>query len=74
MIVKQGERGDKFYIIKVGSVLITKRTPESPVEETVRILQKGKYFGELALLQEDCRQASATAQAPGVECLTLDRK
>lgn len=74
MIVKQGERGDTFYIIKVGSVLVTKRTQESLVEETVCTLRKGDFFGELALLREDCRQASVIAQAPGVECLTLDRK
>ncbi|GLV38780.1 Protein kinase cGMP-dependent at 21D [Carabus blaptoides fortunei] len=73
VIVRQGDRGDKFYIIKVGSVLITKRTQESALDENVGTLRAGQFFGELALLKEDYRQATVTAQAPGVECLTLDR-
>jgi len=36
-------------------------------------LSHGKYFGELALLNEDTRQATVTAMTPGVECLVLDR-
>lgn len=40
----------------------------------VNRLGKGQYFGELALLGEDIRQATVTADAPGVECLTLKRQ
>jgi hypothetical protein len=39
----------------------------------VGTLSHGKYFGELALLNEDTRQATVTAMTPGVECLVLDR-
>lgn len=42
-------------------------------EDEIRILQRGDYFGEQALLKEDCRTASIIALNPGVECLTLDR-
>ncbi|XP_025836753.1 cGMP-dependent protein kinase, isozyme 1-like [Agrilus planipennis] len=42
-------------------------------EEEIRTLKKGDYFGEQALLKEDCRTASVIALCPGVECLTLDR-
>lgn len=72
--MRQGDRGDKFYIVKVGTVLITKRTEKNGIDEAVGKIEKGGFFGELALLKEDCRQATVTAQAPGVECLTLDRK
>lgn len=72
--MEQGEKGDKFYIIKAGTVLVTKTTSENKVEEQVNKLKEGDFFGELALLNEDVRQATVTAQAPGVECLTLDRK
>lgn len=34
---------------------------------------RGQYFGELALLKEEFRQATVKADAPGVECLTLQR-
>lgn len=43
-------------------------------EGQVGVYKKGDCFGELALLKEDCRQATVTANAPGVECLTLTRK
>ncbi|KAK4306439.1 hypothetical protein Pmani_021735 [Petrolisthes manimaculis] len=43
-------------------------------EEEIRVLQKGNYFGEQALLKEECRTANVIAMAPGVECLTLDRE
>ncbi|CAG9826209.1 unnamed protein product [Diabrotica balteata] len=68
-IVKQGDRGDKFYIIRAGTVTISKEG-----EGTVGVYKKGDCFGELALLEEDCRQATVTANSPGVECLTLTRK
>lgn len=42
-------------------------------EEEIRILKRGDYFGEQALLKEDVRTASVIALHPGVECLTLDR-
>nr|XP_023020005.1 cGMP-dependent protein kinase, isozyme 1-like [Leptinotarsa decemlineata] len=67
-IVRQGEIGDKFYIIRAGSVTIEKD------QETVAHLSKGNYFGELALLKEEFRQATVIADMPGTECLTLTRK
>lgn len=71
-VVRQGERGDKFYIIRGGTVVVTKREGEGG-EKQVGILHRGDYFGEQALLHEDRRLATVTAQAPGVECLTLER-
>ncbi|XP_018569633.1 cGMP-dependent protein kinase, isozyme 1 isoform X3 [Anoplophora glabripennis] len=68
-IVRQGDKGNKFYIISAGTVTITKDG-----EGVVGVYKKGDCFGELALLKEDCRQATVTADAPGVECLTLTRK
>ena len=43
-------------------------------EEEVRVLERGDYFGEQALLREECRSANIIAMAPGVECLTLNRE
>ena len=40
----------------------------------IRTLGRGDYFGEQALLHDDCRTASVIAAPPGVECLTLDRE
>uniref|UniRef100_T1IS67 cGMP-dependent protein kinase n=1 Tax=Strigamia maritima TaxID=126957 RepID=T1IS67_STRMM len=73
-IVRQGMTGDTFFIISNGSVKITQRFATEDDEEEIRILQKGDYFGEQALLREDCRTANVIALPPGVECLTLDRE
>ncbi|RVE50108.1 hypothetical protein evm_005314 [Chilo suppressalis] len=70
-VVRQGDRGDKFYIIRGGTVAVTKR--DADVEERVGTLRRGNYFGEQALMHEDRRLATVTALPPGVECLTLER-
>lgn len=72
-IIQQGDKGDKFYIISGGNVKITKKEPGDDKERDVGTLSHGKYFGELALLKEDTRQATVTAMPPGAECLVLDR-
>ncbi|XP_063821702.1 cGMP-dependent protein kinase, isozyme 1-like [Ostrinia nubilalis] len=71
-VVRQGDRGDKFYIIRGGTVVVTKREGDAG-ENRVGTLRRGDYFGEQALLHEDRRLATVTAQPPGVECLTLER-
>ncbi|OAD60830.1 cGMP-dependent protein kinase, isozyme 1 [Eufriesea mexicana] len=76
VIVRQGEKGDKFYIISGGNVRITKNTKDGGEEELV-VLGRSKYFGEKALYDDagdNRRHANAIALAPGVECLTLDRQ
>jgi len=73
-IIRQGASGDTFFIISSGSVKVTQRIPGRREEEEIRTLERGDYFGEQALLKEDCRTASIIALPPGVECLTLDRE
>lgn len=71
-VVRQGDRGDKFYIIRGGTVVVTKREGDG-VDRRVGVLRRGEFFGEQALLHEVRRLATVTAQPPGVECLTLER-
>ncbi|XP_046393783.1 cGMP-dependent protein kinase, isozyme 1 isoform X2 [Ischnura elegans] len=71
-IVRQGARGDTFYIISGGSVKVTRKESPDGKDEEVRKLGRGDYFGEQALLKEDRRTASVYAVSP-VDCLTLDR-
>lgn len=73
-IIRQGATGDTFFIISSGSVKVTQEKPGKDEEEEIRILNKGDYFGEQALLKEDCRTANVIALSPGVEVLTLDRE
>ncbi|XP_016979079.2 cGMP-dependent protein kinase 1 [Drosophila rhopaloa] len=72
-IVREGEVGNEFYIIRCGTVTIKKRD-EQRQEQIVAKRMRGDYFGEQALLNADVRQASVYADAPGTEVLMLDRE
>lgn len=69
-IIKQGTTGDTFYIISEGTVKVTKTHGHK--EEEVAQLQKGAYFGELALQSEEKRSANIYAIGD-VSCYSLDR-
>lgn len=56
-IIKEGDKGDAFYIIEKGRVSVTKGNP--PVE--VKSSSEGEYFGELALLTDQPRAANVSA-------------
>ncbi|KAH8410622.1 hypothetical protein KR009_007047 [Drosophila setifemur] len=72
-IVRQGEVGNEFYIIRCGTVTIKKRDDDNQ-EHVVAQRKRGEYFGEQALLNADVRQASVYADAPGTEVLMVDRQ
>jgi len=65
-IVRQGEKGDFFYIIKDGSVSVIKDDAEQAT------LSPGDFFGEKALLTEDTRNATCRAKTT-VTLLSIDR-
>jgi len=75
VIVKQGDPGDKFYIIVEGEVLVSHQTdlndPSSSHEVTR--LHSGDYFGEIALLLDQPRAASVTA-ITNTKCVEMDRQ
>lgn len=74
-IIREGDPGDKFFIINGGNVRITKTNPYD-IEEEMTVLDKGDYFGEKALYDngDTKRQANAIALPPGTECYTIDRQ
>uniref|UniRef100_L7LYD3 cGMP-dependent protein kinase n=1 Tax=Rhipicephalus pulchellus TaxID=72859 RepID=L7LYD3_RHIPC len=77
-IIRQGARGDTFFIISKGTVKVTRKAPEeasSTGEEVfIRTLHRGDFFGEKALQGEECRTANIIADDPeGVTCLVIDR-
>lgn len=69
-IVKQGERGDEFYIIVEGTAVVTQTIDGNEVK--VGELGKSDYFGEIALLLDRPRAATVKAQSP-LKCVKLDR-
>jgi CRP-like cAMP-binding protein len=71
-IIRQGNTGDHFYIIAEGSVGVFKADSNGK-DEKLTSLKTGAYFGEMALLKEDTRQASCIAETK-IICLTLGRE
>ena len=70
-IVRQGDLGDKFYVIKAGTVEVRRLPEGAEAETTVGRLGRGEYFGEIALLMNVPRTASVIADTD-VELLSLD--
>jgi cAMP-dependent protein kinase regulator len=67
-IITQGDAGDMFYIIEAGGAVITEDGSAKRLE-----FPAGKFFGEIALIQNVPRTAHVHAGPEGARCLTLDR-
>lgn len=76
-IIRQGARGDTFFIISQGKVRVTVDVQDERNQEIIdkplRILKRGDYFGEKALLSTDIRTANIIADDDNVVCLVIDR-
>ncbi|XP_075996929.1 cGMP-dependent protein kinase 1-like isoform X2 [Genypterus blacodes] len=71
-IIRQGARGDTFFIISKGKVSVTQEDPVNQEPVFLRQLSRGDWFGERALQGEDIRTANVIA-AEAVTCLVIDR-
>lgn len=59
-IFKEGSEGDNLYLIKSGSVKLSKSTKQS-IDSVIGILHEGDFFGELELIDGLPRSATAVA-------------
>lgn len=67
MIVREGDSGDRFYIVSEGELDVTQDGA------AIAELKPGGYFGEIALLRDTSRTATVTARTDAV-LYALDRE
>ena len=71
VVIKEGDQGDAFFLIRDGEVKCTKRSAK---EEVSKRLTKGDFFGELALISaSDGRRAVTVTTTAPTTLLRLDR-
>jgi putative ABC transport system ATP-binding protein len=72
IVVRQGERADRFFIITDGEAEVHLERPDgAPVQ--VATLRAGEYFGEIALLRGGRRTATVRASAAGLDVVALGK-
>jgi CRP/FNR family cyclic AMP-dependent transcriptional regulator len=72
MMFREGEKGDKLYIVLDGRVRISKFIP-GVGEEALAVLDRGEFFGEMALIDDASRSADAKAHERDATVLSIDR-
>ena len=72
VIIRQDERGDSFFMIADGSVLMKRDLDDEDGGVTLAHLHRGSVCGELALISDEPRHASVVARGD-VDVLELRR-
>ncbi len=71
VICRQGEPGDRMYVVQAGRAVVVREG--NGAEVVVRELAAGEIFGEMAIFERQPR--SATVRAKGTaRILTLDKR
>ncbi len=71
ILFHEGDKGEDMFIIQSGRVKISKKI--RGVEKTLATLEKGEFFGEMAILNDKPRSASAET-IEECDMLVIDRK
>ena len=71
-IVRQGEVGDRFYVLTRGHVRLTKTLPTGE-EEVLTHLYAGHFFGEMSLFNNEARVANIIAEVDA-ECMCMSKE
>jgi CRP-like cAMP-binding protein len=74
-VIREGEAGSTFYIIKSGSAIVKTSGDAGPNQGKAQVatLTAGHFFGEMSLLRGEPRKADVIADGGALECLQLDR-
>lgn len=73
IVFREGEPGEEMYIVLEGRVMISKYIPGAG-EEALAFLERGDYFGEMALIDNAPRSADAKADESGLVALAIPRE
>ena len=71
VLFQEGDRGEEMYIIQAGKVKISKKV--RGVDKTLAMLEKGEFFGEMSILNDKPRSATAETVEDS-DLLVIDRK
>jgi len=71
-LFREGDPGDAMYVVLDGRVMISKWIPGAG-EEALAFLERGAYFGEMALIDNQLRSADARAHDGGAVVLAIPR-
>lgn len=70
-VFREGEQGNRLYLIVEGEVRISRTIPGSG-EEALAVLKPGALFGEMAVFDRSERSTDAISNGGG-KCLTITR-
>jgi CRP-like cAMP-binding protein len=73
IIFREDDKSSELYLIQDGLVEITLSVPEPGTERSIVTLGKGQIFGEMALLDEGPRSASARCIVDGTRLWVAKR-
>ncbi|HKH43365.1 MAG TPA: cyclic nucleotide-binding domain-containing protein [Thermoanaerobaculia bacterium] len=73
VIFREGESAHEMYIVLEGRVMISKFIPGAG-EEALAFIERGGYFGEMALIDNQPRSADAKAHEEGAVVLAIPRE
>ena len=72
IIFEEGSTGSEMYLIHSGRVLLSVRQNETQQTPLV-VLNPGDFFGEMALVDDSPRSATASAIEEDTELIVMDR-
>jgi CRP/FNR family cyclic AMP-dependent transcriptional regulator len=72
VIFEEGSTGSEMYLIHSGKVLLSVRQHETQQVPLV-VLNPGDFFGEMALVDDAPRSATASAVEDDTELIVMDR-
>lgn len=67
MVFQEGEKGNMMFYVLAGSVNILKKG------QIIRVMKKGDYFGEMSMLIDTTRTATAVVEEPDTQLIGISR-